>query len=78
MKKLHILGSGCTKCNTLADLTRQAAEDLGIDYDLEKVTDFLKFADYGVMVTPALVIDGKLAVSGRVPSLDELKKLLSA
>ncbi|QQL46175.1 thioredoxin family protein [Sulfuriroseicoccus oceanibius] len=78
MKKLHILGSGCTKCNTLADLTRQAADELGINYELEKVTDFLKFADYGVMVTPALVIDGKLAVSGRVPALDELKNLLSA
>lgn len=77
MKQIHVLGSGCAKCNHLADLTKQAADELGIDYQLEKVTDFLKFADFGVMVTPALVVDGELIVSGRVPSLEEIKQTLS-
>jgi len=76
MKKLQILGTGCAKCNQLAAATQQAADASGIEYELEKVTDFLRFADFGVMITPALVVDGEVKVSGKVPSLEELKKLL--
>jgi small redox-active disulfide protein 2 len=76
MKQLIVLGTGCAKCNQLADATRAAAEACGIDYEIEKVTDFLKFADYGVMITPALVIDGEVKVSGRVPPVGELEAMI--
>jgi small redox-active disulfide protein 2 len=78
MKKLHVLGSGCAKCNHLMEVTKKAGEELALDCEIEKVTDFLRFADFGVMVTPALVVDGVVKVSGRVPPLEEMKKLLSA
>jgi len=76
MKTIQILGTGCAKCNKLADATKAAADELGLDYKLEKVTDMLRFADFGVMVTPAMAVDGAVKVSGRVPSQDELKKML--
>ena len=76
MKKLQILGTGCAKCDQLAAATKQAADASGIDYELEKITDFLRFADFGVMITPALVVDGEVKVTGKVPSADELQKLL--
>jgi small redox-active disulfide protein 2 len=74
--KIQILGSGCAKCRQLTALAEQAAQDLGLRYELEKVTDVKRYADFGVMFTPALVVDGTLKSSGRVPSLDEVKKLL--
>jgi small redox-active disulfide protein 2 len=74
---LYILGTGCAKCNQLAAATKQAAEESGIEYQLEKITDFTRFADFGVMITPALVVDGQVKVAGRVPSLTELKQLIS-
>jgi small redox-active disulfide protein 2 len=74
--KIQILGSGCTKCRTLTAITEQAANDLGLDYELEKVTDVRRYPDFGVMFTPALVVDGVVKSSGTVPSLDEAKKLL--
>lgn len=77
MKTLQILGTGCAKCNQLADATKQAAEEAGIEYQIEKITDFTRFADFGVMFTPALVVDGELKVAGKVPSIHELKKLIS-
>lgn len=77
MKTLQILGTGCAKCNRLAAATAQAADKAGIEYQLEKITDFTRFADFGVMLTPALVVDGKLKVAGKVPSLEELKTLIS-
>ena len=77
MKKLHVLGSGCAKCNHLMEVTTKASEELALDCKIEKVTDFLRFADFGVMVTPALVVDGEVKVSGRVPPIEEMKKLLS-
>lgn len=76
--KIHILGTGCAKCNQLAAATQAAADKLGLDYELEKVTDFLRFADFGVMITPALLVDGKLKVAGRVPTPAELEKMLGA
>ena len=75
--KIQILGSGCTKCRTLTEVTEKAAHELGLDYELEKVTDMKRFPDFGVMFTPALVVDGVVKLSGKVPSLDEAKTLLS-
>ncbi|UCD17051.1 MAG: TM0996/MTH895 family glutaredoxin-like protein [Candidatus Zixiibacteriota bacterium] len=76
MKKIEILGIGCPKCGKLAETAENAARELGVEYELKKITDVTKFASYGVMITPALVIDGKVKVSGKVPSLDELKEML--
>jgi small redox-active disulfide protein 2 len=76
--KIQILGTGCAKCNNMALVTKAAADRLGLDYELEKVTDFMRFADFGVMITPALVVDGKLKVAGKVPSDADLEKLLQA
>ena len=76
MKDIKILGTGCSKCNKLAELSKKAAEENGIEFSIEKVKDINKIMEYGVMTTPALVIDGELKVSGKVPSLDELKEML--
>ncbi|MGB7740776.1 MAG: thioredoxin family protein [Steroidobacteraceae bacterium] len=75
--KIQILGSGCAKCRQLTAVAEQAAHDLGVQYDLEKVTDVKRYADFGVMFTPALVVDGVVKSSGKVPSIDEAKRLLS-
>lgn len=77
MKAIKVLGTGCPKCHKLSDNTLQAAQRLGVEFELEKVTDVMKFADFGVMLTPALVVDGKVVVQGRAPSVDELEKLLA-
>ena len=77
MKKLHILGGGCAKCDQLYDVVSRASEELALECEIEKVTDFLRFADFGVMITPALVINGEIKVSGRVPPLEEMKGLLA-
>jgi small redox-active disulfide protein 2 len=77
MKKIQILGTGCAKCNNLADVTKKAADELGLEYEMEKVTDMMRFADFGVMITPALVVDGIVKISGKVPSLDQAKSLLN-
>jgi small redox-active disulfide protein 2 len=76
MKKLQILGTGCAKCNQLAEQTESAAKELGIDFELEKVTDIDEILSFGVMMTPALVVDGDVKVVGKVPSPDELKEML--
>ncbi len=77
MKKLQILGTGCPKCKVLAELTETAAKDLGIEYDIEKVTDISEIMKFGVMMTPALAVDGQVKVVGKVPSQDEIKKMLA-
>lgn len=77
MKKLQILGTGCAKCTKLAETTEQAAKSLGVEYQLEKVTDINAIMGFGVMMTPALVVDGVVKVVGKVPSVEEIKKLLS-
>jgi small redox-active disulfide protein 2 len=74
--KLQILGTGCAKCNALTQATEQAAQSLGLPYELEKVTDLKQIMAFGVMMTPALVVDGKVKVSGKVPNVNELKSLL--
>jgi small redox-active disulfide protein 2 len=74
--KLQILGTGCAKCHALTTATEQAAQALGLSYELEKVTDLGRIMSFYVMRTPALVVDGQVQVSGKVPSLAELKALL--
>lgn len=74
--KLQILGTGCAKCNALTAATEKAAQSLGLQYEIEKVTDLNRIMSFGVMLTPALVVDGKVKVSGKVPSMDDLKKML--
>jgi small redox-active disulfide protein 2 len=76
MKKIQILGTGCPKCKKLAELTEKAAKETGIEYELEKVTDLNDIMDFGVMVTPALALDGEVKLVGKVPKIDEIKKLL--
>lgn len=76
MKKLQVLGTGCLKCRKLAETAEQAARDLGIDYELEKVTDINEIVAFGVVATPALAVDGDVKVSGRMPSIDEIKAML--
>lgn len=76
MKKLQILGTGCAKCEQLANATKQAADAAGIEYEMEKITDFLRFADFGVMITPALVVDGVVKVTGKVPSVEQIQGML--
>ncbi len=76
MKKIQILGTGCPKCKKLAETAEQAAKELGIDYEIEKVTDINEILSFGVMMTPALVIDGQVKISGKVPSISDLKQLI--
>jgi len=76
MKKIQILGTGCPKCNMLASVVKDAAEEMGIEYELEKVTQINDIMSFGVMVTPALVIDGEVKVTGKVPKVDEMKEML--
>ena len=76
MKKLQVLGPGCPKCVELAKLTAEAAKAAGGEYEVEKVSDLGKIMAFGVMMTPALVVDGQVKVVGQVPSVDEIKKLI--
>ncbi len=77
MKKLQILGTGCPKCKKLAENSEAAARDLGIEYEIEKITDISEIMKFGVMMTPALAVDGQVKVVGKVPSPDEIKKMLA-
>ena len=74
--KIQILGTGCAKCNALMMAAEKAAQALGLPYELEKVTDLRQIMAFGVMTTPALVVDGQVKVSGKVPSVDDLKTML--
>jgi len=76
MKKIQILGTGCPKCKKLAENAEAAAKELGIEYQIEKVTNINDIMTFGVMVTPALVVDGKLIVAGKVPAIEQLKEIL--
>lgn len=76
MKKIQILGTGCAKCEKLAESARQAADSLGIDYEMEKVTDLNQIMAFGVMTTPGLAVDGEVLVVGKVPSPADIEKLL--
>ena len=74
--EVKILGSGCSKCEKLAELTKEVAADLGIEINMEKITDMKDIMAMGVMTTPGLVIDGEVKASGRLPKKDEIKKIL--
>jgi small redox-active disulfide protein 2 len=74
--KIQILGSGCAKCSQLKDRAEAAARELGLEFEIEKITDFREIARMGALVTPALAIDGKLKLAGRVASSEELKAIL--
>jgi small redox-active disulfide protein 2 len=73
---IKVLGPGCNNCVTLEARTREALDDLGQDATIEKVTDTAQIMGYGIMSTPGLVIDGKVVVSGRVPSVKKLTGLI--
>ncbi len=76
MKRIQILGTGCPTCQKLAELTKQAADELGLEYELEKVTDITKIIEMGVVKTPGIAVDGVVKVSGKLPSIEEIKELL--
>ena len=76
--KIQILGTGCPKCKTLAENAETAAKELGLDYELVKVTDITEITNFGVMMTPALAVDGEVKLVGKVPPPDEIKGLLQA
>ncbi|MCK5351951.1 TM0996/MTH895 family glutaredoxin-like protein [bacterium] len=76
MKKLQILGTGCPKCSDLAERTEEAAKELGIEYELVKVSDINDIMSFGVMMTPALAVDGEVKITGKVPGIDEIKEMI--
>ena len=75
--EIKILGTGCHKCNALEKLTREVVEQDGINATITKVEDIVEIMKYGVMSTPALVVDEKVQIKGRVPSIDEIRKVLT-
>jgi len=77
MKKIQILGTGCAKCQKLAAVADEAAKSLGTPYEMQKVTDIKQIMTFKVMSTPALVVDGVVKLSGRVPTVEEAKQLMS-
>ena len=74
--EIKVLGSGCTRCNILEQNTRKAVEELGIEATIEKIEDIQKILDYEIMMTPGLIVNGKVLVSGRILSVNQVKKLL--
>jgi len=77
VKEVKVLGSGCPKCQELLRQTERAIRELGLECRVEKVTDIVQITDYGVMMTPALVVDGEVKSTGKIPPLDALKQMLS-
>ena len=76
MSKIQILGTGCPKCKKLAENAQEAVQGLDGEFEIEKVTEINEIMKFGVMMTPALAIDGRVKVTGKVPSSDEIKKML--
>lgn len=76
MKKLQILGTGCPKCKKLTENAEDAAKELGIEYEIEKVTNINDIMNFGVIMTPALAVDGEVKVVGKVASVEEIKELI--
>jgi len=77
MKVVKVLGPGCPKCNDLYRLTEMVARQMGLECRIEKVTDIQQITSYGVLMTPALVVDEQVKVTGKVPSPDDLKRMLA-
>lgn len=76
MTNLMVLGTGCPKCKKLAENAETAARELGLEFELVKVTDIQAILGFGVMMTPALVVDDVVKCSGKLPSVEEIKKML--
>jgi small redox-active disulfide protein 2 len=76
MKKLQVLGTGCPRCKKLAENVEIAAKALGIEYEIEKVTDINEIMKFGVMMTPALAVDGQVKIFGKIPSSGDIEKLI--
>ena len=76
MKKIQVLGTGCPKCKKLTENAEAAAKELGIEFEIEKVTGINEIMKFGVMVTPALAVDGEVKAVGKVLSPDEIKGML--
>jgi small redox-active disulfide protein 2 len=77
VKKIQILGTGCPKCHKLAENAEAAARELGIEHEIEKVTEIDKIMAFGVMMTPALAVDGEVKSVGKVASVDEIKDMIT-
>jgi small redox-active disulfide protein 2 len=75
--QILVIGPGCSRCKTLAQLAEQAVKELGVTAEINKVTDLKQIMALGVMMTPALAVNGNLKVAGRVPSVEEIKKMLA-
>jgi small redox-active disulfide protein 2 len=75
--EIKILGTGCTKCKSLESVTREVVAEMNLDATVTKVEDIMEIMAFGVMTTPALVVDGKVVLKGRVPSSSEVKQLLT-
>ncbi len=75
---IQVLGTGCTRCKTLFELANKAVEETGVEALVEKVEDIQRIMAYNIIMTPGLVIDGYVKAAGRVPSLEEIKKLILA
>ncbi len=74
---IQILGTGCPKCHRLEENARQAANELNLDFQIEKIKDLQQIMTFGVMITPALVVDGAVKVAGKVPGVEDIKKMLA-
>lgn len=77
MTTIKVLGTGCSKCKTVQANAEKAVSELGLDVEVEKVTDMKEIMQFQVMSTPGLVVDGEVKATGRVPSTDEIKQMLS-
>ena len=75
--KIQILGTGCPKCRKVAEVAAKAVEETGVEAEIVKVTDINEIMNFGVMMTPALAVDGDVKVSGKIPSLEDVKKWIS-
>ncbi|WP_135613206.1 thioredoxin family protein [Methanococcoides sp. AM1] len=75
--KIEVLGSGCAKCNKVKDLVEKVVNEAGIDAEIIKVEDINQILDYGVMVTPGLVVDGDVKIAGKIPSEDKVREWLT-
>lgn len=75
--KIEILGTGCAKCDKLEEMVKLAVQETGIDANIGHVKDMKRIMTYGILATPALVIDGQVKTSGKIPALEEIKKIIS-
>lgn len=75
--KIEILGTGCAKCKKVTDNVKRAVDELGLDIQVEKIEDINRILDYGVMMTPGVVIDGEVKVAGKIPDIKQIKQWIT-